>query len=332
MMKKNNWLAVSMAILTTAFTACTNSEEITKMEQKVLDFSVFANNTTRAPETTDGLKQSGKAFGVWGYSTFGSDETTVFDNQEVKYIGDKWTYSPLKFWDKLSSYKFYAYYPYGTTGVTINKITGNITVKDFTVEDGVVDHVDLMIADEVARAANATGEVSFNFRHILSNINLKFKKDADIDGTKLTLTSVKLSGMQKVGTFVQTAVYPVEGEWTVSGDEATTPELASNNEVPESTDLTPFFEFPDMLFIPQFTTNLKLNVTYILGDIANGQPFTRELDLSYDSTDRTHNPDSWEVNQKITYNFTINADVIEFKDHVVEGWDTNHDVNVPTIN
>ena len=114
-MKKNNWLAVSMAILTTAFTACTNSEEITKMEQKVLDFSVFANNTTRAPETTDGLKQSGKAFGVWGYSTFGSDETTVFDNQEVKYVGDKWTYSPLKFWDKLSSYKFYAYYPYGTT-------------------------------------------------------------------------------------------------------------------------------------------------------------------------------------------------------------------------
>ena len=180
-MKRFNWLAVLTAFLAITFTACTNSEEIAKAEQKVLDFSVFANKTTRAPETTSSLKTTGKAFGVWGYSTFSGSVTTVFDGQEVTYDGTDWTYSPLKFWDKLSSYKFYAYFPYGTGGVTIDDTNGNITVTDFTVEDVVADHVDLMIADEVSRAVNdATASVNFNFRHILSNINLKFKKDANI--------------------------------------------------------------------------------------------------------------------------------------------------------
>ena len=59
----------------------------------------------------------------------------------------------------------------------------------------------------------------------------------------------------------------------------------------------------------------------------------RTLDLSYDASDRTYNPAAWGQNQKITYNFIISANAIEFGDPTVEDWTTTiPDVEVPSIN
>lgn len=331
-MRKINLFAVMTAVVATTFTACTNTEDVAMPEQKVLDFSVFANKNTRAAETGTTLKTDGKAFGVWGYSTFGTTVTDVFVNEDVKYNGttSAWEYSPLKFWDSRSSYEFYAYYPYKDNGVTIDATSKNITVTDFTVASAVADHVDLMLAGKVARAAGSTSEVQFDFNHLLSNINLSFKKHAQIENTKVTLTSVKIYGMNQKGTFVQTQSPNFHsGTWTTSDMVALTGavELANNNELASTTSVA----FNDMLFIPQSTNTLKVDVNYILGDTGDEQPFSRTLDLSYDATDRPANPATWAQNQKITYNFTINADVIEFGDPTVVDWDTNQDVEVPTI-
>ena len=113
MMRKTNLFAVLTAVVALTFTACTNIEDVAMPEQKVLDFSVFANKNTRAAETGSTLKTDGKAFGVWGYSTFETVDTDVFLNQEVKYNGttSAWEYSPLKYWDTRSAYEYYAYYP-----------------------------------------------------------------------------------------------------------------------------------------------------------------------------------------------------------------------------
>lgn len=331
-MRKINLFAVMTAVVATTFTACTNTEDVAMPEQKVLDFSVFANKNTRAAETGATLKTNGKTFGVWGYSTFGTTVTDVFVNEDVKYNGttSAWEYSPLKFWDSRSSYEFYAYYPYKDNGVTIDATSKNITVTDFTVASAVADHVDLMLAGKVARAAGSTSEVQFDFNHLLSNINLSFKKHAQIENTKVTLTSVKIYGMNQKGTFVQTQSPNFHsGTWTTSDMVALTGavELANNNELASTTSVA----FNDMLFIPQSTNTLKVDVNYILGDTGDEQPFSRTLDLSYDATDRPANPATWAQNQKITYNFTINADVIEFGDPTVVDWDTNQDVEVPTI-
>lgn len=326
-MRKINLFAVMTAVVATTFTACTNTEDVAMPEQKVLDFSVFANKNTRAAETGATLKTDGKTFGVWGYSTFGTTVTDVFVNEDVKYNGttSAWEYSPLKFWDSRSSYEFYAYYPYKDNGVTIDATSKNITVTDFTVASAVADHVDLMLAGKVARAAGSTSEVQFDFNHLLSNINLSFKKHAQIENTKVTLTSVKIYGMNQKGTFVQTQSPNFHsGTWTTSDMVALTGavELANNNELASTTSVA----FNDMLFIPQSTNTLKVDVNYILGDTGDEQPFSRTLDLSYDATDRPANPATWAQNQKITYNFTINADVIEFGDPTVVDWDTNQDV------
>lgn len=336
MMRKINLFAVMTAVVATTFTACTNTEDVAMPEQKVLDFSVFANKNTRAAEDAGTLKTDGKAFGVWGYSTFGTTVTNVFVNQDVTYNGttSAWEYSPLKFWDSRSSYEFYAYYPYETSGVTIDATSKNITVTDFTVASAVADHVDLMLAGKVERAVGeAITKVDFNFNHLLSNINLSFKKAAQIENTKVTLTSVKIYGMNQKGTFVQTQSSNFHsGTWTTSDMVAlaNAKELANNNELANS---TASVTFNDMLFIPQGTNTLKVDVEYILGDVVTGQPFFRTLDLSYDATKRPANPAAWAQNQKITYNFTINANVIEFGDPTVVDWDTNPDtdVTVPTI-
>lgn len=330
-MRKINLFAVMTAVVATTFTACTNTEDVAMPEQKVLDFSVFANKNTRAAETGTTLKTNGKTFGVWGYSTFGTTVTDVFVNEDVKYNGttSAWEYSPLKFWDSRSSYEFYAYYPYKDNGVTIDATSKNITVTDFTVASAVADHVDLMLAGKVARAAGSTSEVQFDFNHLLSNINLSFKKHAQIENAKVTLTSVKIYGMNQKGTFVQTQSPNFHsGTWTTSDMVALTGavELANNNELASTTSVA----FNDMLFIPQSTNTLKVDVNYILGDVATGQPFFRTLDLSNTAT--SSNPATWDQNQKITYNFTINADVIEFGDPTVVDWATpNQDVEVPTI-
>lgn len=335
-MRKINLFAVMTAVVATTFTACTNTEDVAMPEQKVLDFSVFANKNTRAAEDAGSLKTDGKAFGVWGYSTFGTPPTatttTVFDNQEVKYNGttSAWEYSPLKFWDSRSSYEFYAYYPRQANGVTIDA-DKKITVTDFTVASTVADHVDLMLAGKVERAVGeAINTVNFNFNHLLSNINLSFKKHAQIENTMVTLKSVKIYGMSKKGDFVQSLSDSHAGVWTPSTTDMVAltdaEELANDNELANSAAIV---TFNDMLFIPQGTNTLKVDVNYILGDVVTGQPFFRTLDLSNTAT--STNPATWAQNQKIAYNFTINADVIEFGDPTVVDWDTNQDVEVPTI-
>lgn len=337
-MRKINLFAVLTAIVASTFTACTNTEDLVKPEQKALDFSVFANKNTRAPETAGTLNTDGKAFGVWGYSTFDDQTTDVFINQEVKRTAGKWVYTPLKFWDTSSSYEFHAYYPYQTSGVTIatDDATKNkyITITDFTVAPLVANHVDVMIATKVTRAAEQPIEnVTFNFNHLLSNINLSFKKDENIKDVKVTLESVKIYGMSKKGKFVQ-SLTSHSGVWTVTSDyvgadDADLEDLANNNVL--TTDAATSAKFSDMLFIPQNTNTLKVDVKYTLGEDGNKQPFFRTLDLSYDATDRAHNPSTWQQNQKITYNFTINANTIIFNDPDVVDW-TNPGLEVEDPN
>ena len=58
-------------------------------------------------------------FEVWGWKTNTQGTTKVFDNQTVTYNSSnttestKWGYTPIKYWDRSASYKFYAVAPHG---------------------------------------------------------------------------------------------------------------------------------------------------------------------------------------------------------------------------
>ena len=61
----------------------------------------------------------GNTFEVWGWKTNTDGTSKVFDNQTVTYNSSnttqttKWGYTPLKYWDRSASYKFYAVAPHG---------------------------------------------------------------------------------------------------------------------------------------------------------------------------------------------------------------------------
>jgi len=129
-------------------------------------------------------------------------------NQKVSIAsGDtKWTYSPIKYWpnnkgDKLS---FFAYAPYDVKtswedlGIKTNTI-GTSVSKTFEIANEVVNQKDYLFAEPTlnkakpsvithdasgnASAADASGDadvVKFNFKHVLSKINIFVGVKADI--------------------------------------------------------------------------------------------------------------------------------------------------------
>ena len=81
----------------------------------------FGNSVIDNPVRTRALSllsQHTNTMGVWGWQTTTDKmEVQLFNNQLVSFDQDAndWTYSPARYWDKGSSYRFYAYAPNSTT-------------------------------------------------------------------------------------------------------------------------------------------------------------------------------------------------------------------------
>ena len=100
--------------------------------EMIIDYETAANSTFNKDENT---------FEVWGWRTDAYDVTQpVFDNQLVEYDADdvttastNWLYTPRKYWDRASSYKFYAAAPHGYfTLEEDNDVAAN---RKFSVQD-----------------------------------------------------------------------------------------------------------------------------------------------------------------------------------------------------
>lgn len=218
---------------------CSKDQVVSEMPQdNAINFGMYFGRDAQsraAIMNTDDLKA--QSFGVFAYYTDNSDyvEGTSTPNfmfdQNVKWDGSAWAYSPLKYWpneatDKLS---FFAYAPHR------NESNGNITLGTFTnatasapsltytLDDDQSTHVDLLWADLVPNKTKQNTEetVHFVFKHALSRIGFKSvavidesSNDANgdiddgahsnpLDGdTKITLKSIKLTGnFYKGGTF-----------------------------------------------------------------------------------------------------------------------------------
>lgn len=201
-MKKLFLLAGAAALLA----SCSNSEELTstnssgaQANQTAVDFSIYtARSTTRAGEpgtiTTTSLQTGAHkdaGFGVFGFYTDDSQYNASASlpnfmyNQQVKWVGDKWTYEPVKYWpnefgngavsDNIDYVSFFAYAPYvevdpgtglpknGTgenekniTQVSKNTAAGDPIVK-YVVDTDPKTSVDLLYAVCGADAKDAFG-------------------------------------------------------------------------------------------------------------------------------------------------------------------------------
>ena len=212
--------------------SCSNDQVVSKMPQdNAINFGMYFGRDAQsraAIMTTDDLKE--QSFGVFAYYTDNSNYTEgastpnfMFD-QNVKWNGSAWAYSPLKYWpnetaDRLS---FFAYAPH------TSEPNGNIALAagfdnasasapsiTYTLNADQSKHVDLLWAAPHYNLPKQTitGDVKFIFKHAMSRIGFKSvavidessndnNGDSDdgthtnsLDGnTKITLKSIKLTG------------------------------------------------------------------------------------------------------------------------------------------
>ena len=239
-----------MAVITMVMTACSAGDEVPESEQVVVpeavSFDAYINRgTTRAGAagslTTESLKNvSGDGFGVFAYYTDGTQYSQLslpnfMYNQQVKWDGSKWVYSPIKYWpnefgseaasDNIDYLSFFAYAPYvdvdptmglvsgadrcGIFGLTSSKESGDPVVKYHSNYD-LTKQVDLCYASPQLNKVkpNISEAVMFNFTHALAALNVQIDADMDVtshapsslhENTRIWVRSVTFDGFAEKG-------------------------------------------------------------------------------------------------------------------------------------
>ena len=288
------------------------------------------------------LSDHSNTMGVWGWQTTpdGAVER-LFLNQEVTFnrLLGKWTYSPVKYWESHSNYRFCAYAPHdggvdGTAtidpetlaisikGVTLN---GDNTIKDTGVYEAPanfsgVDDVDWMIDRSVQSIAGTyRNEVAFNMQHILSKLCVKVGRSSTFASdtvVRVVIDSIKIDDFIRQGNFTSNMTgtpYDIS-EWTPVD---TLPRYSMRS--------VPGLSLPDTaiyviesLFIPHTArTDQRVRVWYSIG---NEGGFITRFHCVFNLSDMfsTFLPGR---NYMIT--FTVSPDVITF-DSGVSGWENQN--------
>jgi len=209
------------------------------------------DNPIRTRSSVSLLSQHTNTMGVWGWQTTqGGEVICLFNNKNVTYDPDLalWTYSPARYWEKGSSYRFYAYAPHGSSvpnaAVSINEETGRITIQNVILNGSNtmstqaqplpsgsfidVDDTDWMIdrTGQIVPKEKIHSRVTFNMQHILTKFNVMVVADPDIlsPDTNVVIDSLSIGEFISKGSFSQklshTPVVGVEAddtvcEWTI---------------------------------------------------------------------------------------------------------------------
>lgn len=349
-------------LIALALGACSESAVRTEIEEEetVLGFQAgFVDHSTKAVYTTESLLSSTESMGVFGYKTTSSvSNYPVFEEQEVTNNGSGvWSYSPLKYWDKMaSSYSFYAYIPYSinqcvsmaSNSADAFKITG------FSQLTSVEDQIDILT--DLTTRSNVTGteigqKVEFTFHHILTNVNFRMavskelKSDTD---NPVKVVSVKLWNGQNLEGIEMKGDYSVSngaGVWTLSENKtyaefsATQTSgvvfgsdvLCSAVDENEKAQSDPVPGLTGMLMIPQTLPakpadeseedkSYRLTVVYTIGTDENIQEYTKTIPLS-DFKNGDTAASAWGADCMYNYILVIGPSPIQFGISQVAGWD-----------
>lgn len=229
-----------MAAAAAMFAACSENEVLNVAPEtapNAIGFSTFAGKATRAENNhtnyTWNLEDHHNSFTVYaGKLVEGTTQAVYSDAKEgtVTCSGGNWGASPLKYWDKTATeYYFYAGAPANASWqfamtATDDYSKGYLKYEYFTlagenIADGTANHYDTWAADRgtndvdlMIAAPNTVGRAAYNkatpnlvtmeFNHILSRLNIKVKKGANIDPAHaLELTSLTVYGLKNKGSF-----------------------------------------------------------------------------------------------------------------------------------
>ena len=210
----------------TLLAACSTNDEIQAPQQEMssIDFATYAPTRTRAAENSSSDKKNDLSahhttFKVWGNKKVGSTSTYVFNGQDVSYNDSKWTYDPIRYWDKTASYNFYAVAPAAPgIGLAWSFSNGNFSLSDFTLQGTSlpvssnlepeisfkdVTDVDLMLAHDIENYYQYGTPVALEFDHILSRFNIGVKATSPNQNHTITVNEVKVFNLNMKGNFTE---------------------------------------------------------------------------------------------------------------------------------
>ena len=343
-MKKNYFLMAAAAAM---FAACSETDMVNAVNeaqveaQNAISFEAFAGKATRAEYSNTNLPGS---FAVWGWKTaaatpnWSTGATQVFNKVVATKNGAVYDYANKVYWDKTSTYKFFAVAPGAEpTGVTytISGVDGFITINGAESAKAAAseDYLITRAAKEQAGTLS-TKPVQFGFHHTMSKVSFVVANsltDKQIVITSLTMTKWNDSK----GKFVQTSnVAPNEGkisdfvcgEWSLADnvmDGAATLIGTGASETTVTLNAGASQTLTDSyIFVPQTITatldagvpvdGLTFTLTYMIGT----EEFEDHVGILPTQV--------WGTDMHTTYTINVGPDAITFGEPTVCAWEPNN--------
>lgn len=357
--------AILLSAIILPFIAACSGEQTIPEEQEVQIPIGFENglidNATRA---VTALSDHTTTMGVWGWRSDSQiTDEPLFLNHLVSYDtpAQAWTYSPLKYWEMHSTYRFYAYAPHSTTTspatVAIDDATGLFTINGVTLSgsnirtqasaapssslvdtfDG-LDDIDWMV-DRQGRIAKGSTHMTVQFvmQHILSKLNIRVRANSalvnDASITSLVVDSITIDNFAAKGDFAQqldhtpniaNATDMAATEWTLDNTAAPI-KLVSAKNVATTADWTYTLE---SLVLPQdvlATQEVRVRYTMTFSD-NRVEHYLYTMPLTEAFGPATPADGQFVSGNCYTLSFFIGPDVIRF-DSGVANWDNQIDAS-----
>ena len=318
-MKKIAILPAAAILL--AATSCVEDAVVTEasdMQTHAIGFNstVARNPSSRTIASIDDLTR------FYAYGT--QDGTTdLFLAQEVNLSGGDWSYtynqgSSKPKWTPGSSYVFYAYSSdNAAVGGTANySFAKGLTFAGVTTGSATAN-ADLIYADRVEQIGLQSGNnrVAFNFRHILSQINVVFTNStSNAEGIAYSarINSVSLGGYDLTGDFDGSA-------WSIASGSKQAEAVAltfGGKAASDTLALSEKAQTLPMYLVPQQTEGIVLQFSVTIVNDANASDVTTKTwQATFDA--------DWELGYRYNYNIplALTADeYIEFTASSLNGW------------
>lgn len=200
-------------------------------ERAIVFDNGFVDNSVQTRALT-ALCDHSTTMGVWGWRSDSelTDEPLFIDQLVAYDNAADWTYSPLRYWEQHSTYRFNAYAPHSSdtraseASVTVDDATGLISIYDVkltgdNIRKADASHdlkesfvassdIDWMVARAGQTAKGSTRmRVQFVMQHILSKFNVRIRIGDDLAAneglTKVTLKDLTIGTFYAKGSFEQ---------------------------------------------------------------------------------------------------------------------------------
>lgn len=210
---------IGLVALSALMVACSNDEVLLENEapKAAIGFDGFVGNSV---DSRAGDDDTFTTFQVWGQekATNGA-VNVVFNGTEVKQVGGSWTYSPLEYWTKGSSYWFAGFA--NNAGASFTPATdfsetgavGTLTLDAFSAKNDLVYAYAYVPGTDVVNSYNTP--VTMNFKHLFSRFDFKFKNNfPEGNSTSISISNLTINNIPSAATLTLTQTpQPAGMEW-----------------------------------------------------------------------------------------------------------------------